>query len=173
VNNQPEVVGTKEAANQLGVSVRTVQLWVEKGTLQAWKTDGGHRRILKSSVEAALDSRTHARSNSTSNTTSIVVVEDDPTVQSYYIALFEILCPDALITVVGDGYDALIELGKSQPELLLVDVNLPQMDGITLLHKLVNSNVITDIKIAVVTGLSSKQLEARGEIQQSLSNSLI
>ncbi len=38
---------TREAADLLGVSVGTVQLWVESGLLQAWKTAGGHRRVLR------------------------------------------------------------------------------------------------------------------------------
>ena len=45
-----EFCSTKEAATMLGVSHRTVQLWVESGVLQAWKTAGGHRRIAMSSV---------------------------------------------------------------------------------------------------------------------------
>ncbi|MBY0521377.1 MAG: helix-turn-helix domain-containing protein, partial [Sphingomonas sp.] len=36
---------TRDAAKILGVSVRSVQVWVEKGLLRAWKTEGGHRRV--------------------------------------------------------------------------------------------------------------------------------
>ena len=43
---------TREAALRLGVSLRTVQLWVEAGTLPAGRTPGGHRRIRLSAVEA-------------------------------------------------------------------------------------------------------------------------
>lgn len=42
---------TTEAARSLGVSVRTIQLWVDSGALQAWKTVGGHRRIPIKSLE--------------------------------------------------------------------------------------------------------------------------
>lgn len=42
---------TAEAARSLGVSIRTIQLWVDSGVLTAWKTVGGHRRILLDSVE--------------------------------------------------------------------------------------------------------------------------
>ena len=38
----------------LGVSVGTVQLWSESGLLQAWKTAGGHRRVIRASVEKLL-----------------------------------------------------------------------------------------------------------------------
>ncbi|MGD9786945.1 MAG: helix-turn-helix domain-containing protein [Sulfuricellaceae bacterium] len=41
---------TTEAARILGVSIRTVQAWVDKGALTAWKTVGGHRRVLLESV---------------------------------------------------------------------------------------------------------------------------
>mgnify|MGYP000630290012 CR=1 FL=1 len=41
---------TREAAQVLGVSLRTTQLWVENGQLDAWKTEGGHRRISRASV---------------------------------------------------------------------------------------------------------------------------
>lgn len=41
---------TSQAAQMLGLSVGTVQRMVESGTLQAYTTQGGHRRILASSV---------------------------------------------------------------------------------------------------------------------------
>lgn len=43
---------TKEAARALGVTLRTVQLWVNDGKLQAARTPGGHRRIRTSDVRA-------------------------------------------------------------------------------------------------------------------------
>jgi len=49
--NEKTYYTTIETAKLLGVSVRTVQLWVENGSLEAWKTAGGHRRIVASSVD--------------------------------------------------------------------------------------------------------------------------
>ena len=43
---------TREAAQRLGVSLRTVQLWVEVDILPAARTPGGHRRIPYNAVEA-------------------------------------------------------------------------------------------------------------------------
>ena len=48
---------TRQAATLLNVSVRTVQLWVESGALQAWKTAGGHRRISVRSIQQLLDEK--------------------------------------------------------------------------------------------------------------------
>src|SRR3989475_10075373 len=42
---------TAEVAKLLGMAVRSVQLMVDRGDLEAWKTPGGHRRITRASVE--------------------------------------------------------------------------------------------------------------------------
>jgi excisionase family DNA binding protein len=45
-----DVLTTANAAELLGVSIRTAQLWVESGQLPSWKTPGGHRRIPRQAV---------------------------------------------------------------------------------------------------------------------------
>lgn len=50
LNDLPDVCSTREVAQLLGVSLRTIQLWVDSGILEAWKTAGGHRRITRESV---------------------------------------------------------------------------------------------------------------------------
>ena len=44
------VLTTRAAANILGVSVSTAQLWIENGEIESWKTPGGHRRVRLSAV---------------------------------------------------------------------------------------------------------------------------
>ena len=48
---------TIEVARLLGLAVRSVQLMVDRGELEAWKTPGGHRRISRASVERWLAAR--------------------------------------------------------------------------------------------------------------------
>ena len=50
---------TAAVARRLGVSIPTVQRWVDQGYLKAWKTVGGHRRIAKQAVDEYL--RTHVQ----------------------------------------------------------------------------------------------------------------
>jgi excisionase family DNA binding protein len=51
---QKKYISTKESANLLNISLGTVQKMVESGELLAWKTRGGHRRILVSSLQTIL-----------------------------------------------------------------------------------------------------------------------
>ena len=52
-----ETCTTRQAAEALGVALRTAQLWTESGRLRAWKTEGGHRRILVASVKELWNAR--------------------------------------------------------------------------------------------------------------------
>ena len=57
MSDQHQLLSTRQAASLLGVSVRTIQLWVEQGLLSAWKTPGGHRRIVQQSLLSLLNKR--------------------------------------------------------------------------------------------------------------------
>lgn len=50
-----DILTTAKAAELLGVSIRTAQLWVESGQLPSWKTPGGHRRIPRQAVMELID----------------------------------------------------------------------------------------------------------------------
>ena len=67
---------TREAAEALGICVRTAQLWVEQGRLRAWKTPGGHRRILRESVNAELRAR-EKECGGGASIFDILIVEDE------------------------------------------------------------------------------------------------
>ena len=57
VASLPSDCSTREVARVLGMAVRSVQLMVDRGELEAWKTPGGHRRIARASVERWLNQR--------------------------------------------------------------------------------------------------------------------
>jgi excisionase family DNA binding protein len=169
MTNSQGVMGTQEAASTLGVSVRTIQLWVEKGLLKAWKTQGGHRRITRHSVLGLMDARARGENPKASpDELNILVVEDDLTMQAYYKALLEIQCPGANVMMASNGYEGLICLGRSLPDLMLLDVDMPEMDGIKMLRNLRRQEILQDLSIAVVSGLSATEVAERGGIPANI-----
>jgi len=54
-----DVLTTAKAAQLLGVSTRTAQIWVESGQLPSWKTPGGHRRIPRQAVLNLIENPIH------------------------------------------------------------------------------------------------------------------
>lgn len=165
---------TREAAALLGVSVGTVQLWVESGLLQAWKTAGGHRRVLRDSVEGLLRKKPAvAPAPAEAVVTAppvgerrlhIMVVDDDPIL----LRLYEVnmarwpMAPE--VSVVNTAVAALLHIGRTAPDLMVMDLEMPGMDGFRMLRELRASPAISKTTIVVVTGLDSAEIEARGGI---------
>src|SRR5438067_2030518 len=48
------ILTTSEVARLLGVATSTVQIWMESGAIQSWKTPGGHRRTRLSLIQGLM-----------------------------------------------------------------------------------------------------------------------
>ncbi|MEL7450056.1 MAG: response regulator, partial [Pseudomonadota bacterium] len=167
-NDVQEVMGTQRAAEALGVSVRTVQLWVENGTLKAWKTPGKHRRILRSSVEAVIAGREgNTPAEPVAYAHDVLIVEDEPAMQAYYEAMFELVRPQLKLRFAGNGFEGLVEYGRKEPGLMLLDIDMPLMDGVALI-KALDNNGRANVRIVVVTSLTTEQIEKRGGVRKGI-----
>ncbi len=141
----PPSCSTAHLARRLGVSVPTVQRWVDLGHLKAWKTVGGHRRIDAESAENFIRVQTQQRGGAATDAAvpadvvapfSVLVVDANPDDRDLLCALVEIAVPGARIVVAANGFDALIEVGKAMPDLIVADITLPHMDGVAMIHHL-------------------------------------
>jgi DNA-binding response OmpR family regulator len=63
----------------------------------------------------------------------ILVVEDDPAILNL---IARALQGTYDVTTVSDGRDAVVEAGKIVPDLILLDVNLPGLDGFSVAQNL-------------------------------------
>lgn len=167
-----EVVSTKEAASLLGVSHRTVQLWVESGVLQAWKTAGGHRRILLTSVHRLVAQRNQAvaggqpeapaAASAPSSVRRIVMADDDATLLRLYELEISGWGLDAELIKARDGFDALIRIGEARPDLLISDLNMPGMDGFRMVRTLRADPRYGKMAIIVISGLDRATIASMG-----------
>ncbi|MBX2850039.1 MAG: response regulator [Acidiferrobacterales bacterium] len=163
MSENKEYYTTIQTAKLLGVSVRTVQLWVENSTLEAWKTAGGHRRIVAQSVDD------YIQRQSTSNTAKadskrILIVEDNPTVCKFYEAAIKSWNLPIDVIVKQDGFDGLVEIGRQTPDLLIADIYMPGMDGLQMIRSLYKSEQMASDRIIVISGLSSEEIAERGGV---------
>jgi two-component system chemotaxis response regulator CheY len=65
----------------------------------------------------------------------ILLVDASPTIRNVQKNVLRQLGHEEVIEA-ADGLEALIRLGESRPDLLLVDWNTPRMDGLTLVRKI-------------------------------------
>lgn len=137
--NKPSMPTTtcspREAARQLGVSVRTAQLWVEEGRLQAWKTPGGHRRILLDSVARLRDEQLRV-GQGVELPCHVMILHEDPHEGAVLRDGVQPLLPDCTVSVVEDGYEALIRIGESRPEVLITHLRMSDLDVFRMVRAL-------------------------------------
>lgn len=165
---------TREAGRLLDVSVSTVQMWVDSGELEAWKTVGGHRRISMASVERLLQRRGVSAAASgvpaaaSQSGVVVVVVEDDADLLSLYEA--EISNWDFPLTLLtaSNGFEGLLEIGRMQPDLLITDLHMPGMDGFEMLKVLRADDRCSQMEIIVVSGLDNADISAKGSLPEGV-----
>ena len=173
-------VTTIEAARLLGLAVRSVQLMVDRGDLQAWKTPGGHRRISRESLDrwragarpppaapAAADATgalpattTGARAGGrpAGGGARVLLIEDSTHYQNLISLLLRQKFPDVELRTATDGIVGLAMAGEFQPDVLMVDILLPGIDGATLITSLRSHPQFRRMQVIVVTSLAPEQL---------------
>ncbi|QNM98125.1 response regulator [Chitinimonas koreensis] len=153
-------VSSSEAARLLGVSVRTVQLWLGQGKLQGWRTAGGHRRVYTASLQPFLGQSAAPPRDGL----RLLIVEDDPDLLELYVLTIASWGLALEVRTAGNGVDALLMLGQWRPDVLLTDLDMPAVDGVQMIRSLRASADHAALRILVVTGLDAAAMRRLGTL---------
>ena len=153
---------TLEVARILGMAVRSVQLMVDRGDLEAWKTPGGHRRISKASVDRWMSARHPQQGDAGqrsrgSTAPRVLLIEDSTHFQNLVSLLIKQQFPQVELSIADDGISGLAMVGQLQPEVLLIDILLPGIDGGTLITSLRSHERFSKSRLVVLTSLDEAQ----------------
>jgi excisionase family DNA binding protein len=147
-----EYLSTRQSAKVLQVSLGTVQKMVELGELIAWKTRGGHRRILASSLEQQLQRRKRAmRQKSTQNCVAMGIFRRAENSQE----LLESIADWQLkveMEVAVDSLEGLMKAVSIAPDLIFLNALIPPVEQVHLIHYLSKNKDTQRIPILVDEG---------------------
>lgn len=93
--------------------------------------------------------------------TKIMLVEDDKSLREIYGV--RLVAEGYQIVSAGDGEEALAMAIKEKPDLIISDVMMPKISGFDMLDILRSTPETKDMKVIVMTALSSEDQRARGE----------
>ncbi len=93
--------------------------------------------------------------------TKILLVEDDKSLREIYGV--RLLAEGYDIVSAGDGEEALAMAIKEKPTLIISDVMMPKISGFDMLDILRSTTETRDIKVIMMTALSSDDQRSRGE----------
>lgn len=156
---------TTRAAELLGVTVSTIQRWSNSGELSTWLTAGGHRRIARSSVNQMLQQMNNlSLSEDTPNPLSIIIVEDDEQQVRLFKKHISKLPFKTSTMIANNGFNALLKIGSTFPDVIITDLLMPKMDGFMMLKSLSTIAELENTLIIVITGLTKNEVQLKGEI---------
>jgi excisionase family DNA binding protein len=149
-----------QAAAFLGAAQSTVRKWADAGRLPAFYTPGGHRRFQRADLEAFLAGpRVTSRAEKTGGAT-VLVVDDDPALREFIRANLE--AEGYAVREAASAGEGLAALDDEPPDLILLDVMMPQMDGWEMLHRVQERHGVDAIQVIMYSG----KIEEAGKAEE-------
>ncbi len=96
----------------------------------------------------------------------LLIVEDDPAMRDLLeLTLKQQFVPPFELKIAQNGLEALDMIQESPPTLMILDILLPQMNGLQLLQQLQVESMPTDMRIVVISALGVREV-----VQQAIEN---
>ena len=92
---------------------------------------------------------------------SILVVEDDAMISSMYKTKFE--AEGFTVFIAEDGAKGLELAKKEKPDIIMLDVILPRLDGFSVLEEIKKDKNTKGIPVIMLTNLGTEEDRAKGQ----------
>jgi len=146
---------TSEVAKYCAVTNDGVLKWIKSGKLRAFSTPGGHYRVSAEDFRSFLEKYDipvdEAFFSGDRKERSVLVVDDEPNIREIVRRLLKELEPELRVEEACDGYEASIKIGSMQPDLVIMDVMMPRVDGISLCKSVRDNPKTQHIKVLAIT----------------------
>jgi len=127
---------THEVSRLLQVNPRSVINWIEQDLLPSFRTPGGHRRIRQDDLLAFLRKHqipTPAALVADTGFKVLIVDDEQETVQT--LSAYMQRHAGYTTFAAADGISALIEIGRARPDLMILDILIPGVDGVEVCRR--------------------------------------
>ena len=148
---------THEVSRLLQVNPRSVINWIEQSLLPSYRTPGGHRRIRRDDLLAFL--RKHQIPTPASLVDanfSVLIVDDEEEIANLLKTYFQ-RQGGYEVSLASDGISALISVGRIKPDLLILDIMIPGVDGIEVCRRIKGDSTNKTAIIAISGGTTSEK----------------
>jgi len=145
-------VTTSEASKVCGVARTTVAKWIDQGLLQAFVTPGGHRKIRKEDLKDFLEKHgIKPQKKERQKKCIILIVDDNPDDIRLLEAAFLPASDKYEVHSAKGGFQAIYKIGELKPDIVILDLVMPDMDGFKVCERIKNNPDTKKIKIIAVT----------------------
>ncbi|MGH7391206.1 MAG: response regulator [Candidatus Rokuibacteriota bacterium] len=152
---------TREAAQRLGVTMNALKTWIREERLPALRTPGGHHRISEPDLVDFQRRLSESSRPAPAPRPKILVVDDDDALLATLRDTLQEVIPDSMVQTATDGYEALVQVGAFRPDVLVLDIRMPRLDGYEVCRRLKRRRDTGPIRILAVTAHSEGEVRDR------------
>jgi CheY-like chemotaxis protein len=148
--------GTQRVARLCQVTPATVAHWIDQGHLKGHRTPTGHRRVNAEDLIVFL--RDHGMpvppelDGAVEGRDPVVVIEDDPSYRKLLLRAVQTSDLRVDLTAAPTGMDGLLEIGRVQPAVIVLDFTLPDLNAVQVVERLLAPGRTLDAEVLIVTG---------------------
>lgn len=154
-----DALTTKEVADELGVAIRSVQLWLDNGILEGWKTPGGHRRIYQSSFDRLAQQICQSKYIKNQKDFKIIIIDEDKVLLERYRKTIASWALPLELNSFNNVWIGLMAIAESKPNLLIIDINISGINSSSMLAALMKMNALKHMSVFVISELNPNKLE--------------
>ena len=150
-----------EVANICGVVNQTAINWVKNGHLKAFTTPGGQYRIYAEDFVSFLEERGMRIPEELSSLVShkkaskILIIDDDRELNDVLRDIISRKLPTYSVYQAFDGFEAGKVLQAEKPDVVILDINLPGVDGHALCSRIKSDKDLGNPVIISISGLNN------------------
>lgn len=154
--NEIKFLKSNEAARYLGVSRSSLIGWMKQGFLSGEATPGGHYRFTLVELNDFARKRGMSVNGESKGAavpeekTRILIIEDDPAFREFVRDALEIF-RQCEIEEASDGIQGALLLGTWHPDLIILDIRMPNVNGIEFLRLLRKNPATHAVQIVVAS----------------------
>ena len=156
-----EIFTVPQAAKYFAIGRVTLWKYVKSGELKASLTPGGHYRVLKKDLEAFARKKGMypLASYHPPVKNKILIVDDDDQIRDLYTKILRIHKYET--DTASDGFEAGVKVMGFEPDLIILDLFMPGMNGFEVCRRIKEDPGKADIKILIFTGHDSVENRER------------
>ena len=149
---------TTDIARYCGVSVVHVNRWIKQGKLKAYRYPRGKYKITEKDFREFLDKNNIPIIKSffsKKDNKKIIIGEDNKDFAQVLKKLIEDQIPNVEIEIAHDGFEVLFRIGDIKPDLLILDIRMPNLDGLEVCSQIKSTSELAKTRIIAMTAHES------------------
>ncbi|MBW1839394.1 MAG: response regulator [Deltaproteobacteria bacterium] len=148
-----KIFTVSQASKYCKVAPKTIINWIEAGHINAYKTVGGHRRIKKDDLDRFLEEHQMPAFEQPAEDArkKILMVDDDQIIVETIVQSLEEDEHGYELISAADGFEAGLQVSHFKPDLIILDIMMPDINGYEVCKKIKSNPETKHIKIIVLS----------------------